>query len=358
MEEGKLNMKNSWIIYGANGYTGTLLAKEAKESGLNPIIAGRSKEKLLPLAEELDLNYLIFDLNNEEKLIELFQDHGLILNAAGPFKYTSKSIVMACLQSNTHYLDITGEVPVFEENFKLNQQAIDSEIAIISGVGFDVVPSDCMANYISKKIENPIKLDIGVAGVDNLSRGTLKTMLEYFSSGSLIRRDGDLMIKRKEEYLKKIRFYDRERNVLPVSWGDLATAYKSTGIPNITTYMPPSKSLAKVFNSLEISNKETSQGSKQDRQLKWIENNVYGPDDDARIKGSAHIWVGVLNDQGDKAEAWLETIEPYRLTILSGIKAVQRMFKSDLKGALTPSLAFGADFILEFPDTTRHDFLN
>ncbi|MFX1275289.1 MAG: saccharopine dehydrogenase family protein [Promethearchaeota archaeon] len=351
-------MKKSWILYGANGYTGILLAKEAKENGLNPIIAGRSKEKIHPLAEKLDLEYLIFDLNDEDKLIDIFQNQDLILNAAGPFKYTSKSIVNACLKSKAHYLDITGEVPVFEENFKLNQQAIDSEIAIISGVGFDVVPTDCMASYIHTKIDNPIKLDIGVAGVDNLSRGTLKTMIEYFSSGSLIRRDGNLMLKKKDEYLDKIRFYDKDRKVLAVSWGDLATAFKTTSIPNITTYMPPSMSLLKLLKSSGTSLDGSSQGFDENKLLKYIEDNVYGPDENVRSEGTSHIWVSVSNQSGDKAEAWLETIEPYRFTVLSGIKAVEKVINSNLKGSLTPSLAFGADFVLEFPDTTRHNSLD
>jgi len=358
MEEEELSMKKSWILYGANGYTGVLLAEQAIKKGLNPIIAGRSKEKIVPIAERLDLEYLIFDIDNENILINALQDHDLILNAAGPFKYTSKSIVNACLKSKTHYLDITGEIPVFEENFKLNQQAIDSDIVIISGVGFDVVPTDCMAQYISNKIDDPIQLDIGVAGVDNLSRGTLKTMIEYFTSGSLIRRNGNLMIKKKGEYLNKIRFHDKERKVIAVSWGDLATAFKTTKIPNITTYMPPSSSLLKLLNSAEINTEGNFQNIDLKKVSTWIEKNIYGPDEKVRLEGTSHVWVSVSNNAGNKAEAWLETIEPYRFTYLSGIKAVEKVFELDLKGTLTPSQAFGYNFILEFPDTKRYDSLN
>ncbi len=357
MEEVTPKMDESWMIYGANGYTGNLLATEAKKNGLKPIISGRSKEKIVPIAEKLDFDYLIFDLNDERKLIDIFKDQSLILNAAGPFKYTSKSIVDACLKSKTHYLDITGEVPVFEENFKLHKQAIKANIAIISGVGFDVVPTDCMASYISHKIDNPVQLDIGVAGVNSLSRGTLKTMIEYFSTGNLIRRNGNLMAKKKGEYLNKIRFFDKQRKVTAVTWGDLATAFRTTSIPNITTYMPPPSGLLKLMNSPEINPDGNLQTIDKEKVFSLIEKKVYGPEEQVRLEGKSQIWVSVSNDSGNKAEAWLETIESYRLTAISGIKAVKKVLELDLKGTLTPSQAFGQDFILEFPDTKRFDSL-
>ncbi len=350
-------MDKRWILYGVNGYTGVLLAEEAIKKKLHPIIAGRSKEKVAPIAGRLDLDHLIFDLHDDAKLIEIFKDCDLILNAAGPFMHTSRNIVKACLKTRTHYLDITGEIPIFEENFTLNQQAIDSEIAIISGVGFDVVPTDCIARYTSKKIDDPTQLEIGVAGLTTFSRGTLKTVVESLPSGILMRREGKLEKRDGGPFRDKIRFYDKERPVVPVSWGDLATSYRTTRIPNITVYMPPSKELAHILKTPKNDGGNHHKGSGQENLVRWIERNVYGPDEEARLKGAAHVWASVSNKAGDQAETWLETIEPYRFTYMSGIKAVERVLKSELKGTLTPSLAFGEDFILEFPDTTRHDSL-
>ena len=48
-----------WLIYGANGYTGELIAREARKRGMTPILAGRSQESVASLAGELGLARLV-----------------------------------------------------------------------------------------------------------------------------------------------------------------------------------------------------------------------------------------------------------------------------------------------------------
>ena len=349
-------VKKSWIIYGAYGYTGELLAEEALNRGYKPILAGRSEEKLLPLANKLNLEALIFNLKDDKVVQNSLHDIDLILNAAGPFKYTSEPIVKACLKTGTNYLDITGEIPVFEQNFKYDEQAKAQEIAIMSGVGFDVVPTDCMAKYVSEKVSNPIELEMGIVGIGNPSRGTLKTMVEYLSNGRLIRRNGELLRNTDFKGSRSIQFRDKERTLVPVSWGDLATGYRTTGIPNITTYMPFSKPMASMIKG-NISKNNGKWKNNVNGLKDWIEKHVHNPDEETRMKGRSYIWAQANNDKGDKKEAWLETMEGYRFTSISGIKAVEKIFELKPKGALTPALAFGKDFILEFPETKRYDSL-
>jgi len=347
-------MINPWMIYGANGYTGIILAKEAENKGLKPILAGRSKQMISSIAEDIGFEYVIFDLNDDHKVQEELENFDLILNAAGPFKYTSEPIVKACLKTGTNYLDITGEIPIFEQNFKFDEQAKAQEIAIISGVGFDVVPTDCMAKYVSDKVSNPTELEIGIVGIGNPSRGTLKTMVEYIPEGRLIRRNGELLRNTDFKGSRSIQFRDKERTLVPVSWGDLATGYRTTSIPNITTYMPYSKPMASMIKGAISKNngkwKNNVNGLKD-----WIEKNIQNPNEEARMKGRSYIWAQANNDKGDKKEAWLETMEGYRFTSISGIKAVEKIFELNPKGSLTPALAFGEDFILEFPETKRYD---
>ncbi len=347
-------MKNSWMIYGAYGYTGELLSEEAVRRGYKPILGGRSAEKLSTLANRLNLDQVVIDLKDGQPLINILNDVDLILNAAGPFKYTNEPMVKACLKTGTNYLDITGEIPIFEHNFKYDDQAKTQEIAIISGVGFDVVPTDCMAKYISDKVSNASELEIGIVGIGNPSQGTLKTMLEYLSDGRLIRRNGELIRYGKSNGPRTIHFPDKERNLIPVSWGDLSTGYRTTGIPNITTYMPFSKAMTSMIKGSKTKNDENWKNN-INRLRSWIEKNVHNPDEEARMKGHSYIWAQASNDNGEKKEAWLETMEGYRFTSISGIKTVEKVFELEPKGALTPALAFGEDFILEFPETKRYD---
>lgn len=349
---------NNWMLYGAYGYTGKLIMQEAISRGHKPVLAGRSAEKLVPLAEKLDLDYIILDLKEEISLVDSLNDFDLVFHAAGPFKYTSAPMVKACLKTGTNYVDITGEIPVFEENFKYHTQAQDVGIVIISGVGFDVVPTDCLAKYVSDKIPNATSLDLGITAMSSPSAGTLKTMLEHYDIGQLVRRNGNLIRLDKVE-VRNVQFSDMERKVRPVTWGDLSTAYRTTHIPNITTYFPLPKKFPSLLDSLSISPKEMVENKNtREKVHKWIEENIHGPDEHRRNTSRCYIWASVQNSEGKRVQAWLETMESYQLTAVAGVRSVEKIFALKPKGALTPALAFGADFILEIPKTKRLDSIN
>lgn len=348
----------SWMLYGAYGYTGSLIAQEAKNRGHSPVLAGRSAEKLIPFAKKLDLNYIVLDLNDDNILTKTVNEFDLVFHSAGPYKFTSAPMVRACLKTSTNYVDITGEIPVFEQNFEHDAQAKDNGMAIISGVGFDVVPTDCLAKYVSEKITKPTSLDLGIVAMSNPSPGTLKTMLEHYNIGQLIRRNGILKPIENEE-IRKIRFSDKERTVRPVTWGDLSTAYRTTGIPNITTYFPLPKKFPNLLGSIGVSPKELLENKESKKNVdRWIEENVHGPDDFKRKTYRCYISASVYNDQGKEAHAWLETMESYRFTAVAGVRSVEKLFDVEPTGVLTPALAFGKDFILEIPETKRFDSIN
>ena len=346
------------MIYGAYGYTGKLIAQEAKNRGHSPLLAGRSAEKLVPVAENFNLDYKILDLKDNENLVKILKKVDLVFHAAGPYKYTSEPMVKACLKTKTNYVDITGEVQVFEQNFKYDKKAIEEKVSIISGIGFDVVPTDCLAKYVSDKLSNPISLDLGITAMSNPSPGTLKTMLEYFHTGQLIRRDGEL-IRLKKDNIRKIRFSDKERLVRPVTWGDLATAYRTTRNPNITTYMPLPKKFPNLLQSIGVSAKDMNENEESKKKVKeWIEKNIHGPDQVKRETYRCYLWAQVTNNKGENAQAWVETMESYRFTAVAGVRCVEKLLELEPIGVLTPALAFGADFLLEIPETIRIDSID
>ncbi len=341
-------MKKKWILYGANGYTGKLITQEAISRGHRPVLAGRSAEKVIPLANELDLDYRIFDLNNKIDLYNTIAEFDLVFHAAGPYIHTSEPMVQACLKAGTNYLDITGEVPVFEQNFEYDEKAREKGITIISGVGFDVVPTDCLAKHVSEQIINPTHLELAIAGEGGVSPGTLKTIFEHISRGLLIRENGKLSKLTLGNGVRKVRFSDKVRKVTPTVWGDLATAYITTGIPNIIVYMPYSKTMVDLMKVSRL---------KKEKIHEWIENNIQGPNEFMRNTARSYIWARTTNNDGQEAQAWLETMEGYKFTAVASVRSVEKVFELSPKGALTPALAFGKDFILEIPDTKRIDSL-
>ncbi|MFQ5629744.1 MAG: saccharopine dehydrogenase family protein [bacterium] len=346
---------NRWLIYGAYGYTGVLVAEEALRRGHKPVLAGRSADKLAPLAERLGLESIVFDLSDEDAIAQKLSEFDLVFHAAGPFIHTSAPMVHACLQSGTHYVDITGEIPVFEHNFTLDQQAKQQGIVLMSGVGFDVVPSDCLLKYLVEKIENPTHLELAFASPDGTtSPGTTKSMLEHLPRGIFARQAGSLARIDPKRQVRRIRFSDRERTVMPISWGDLATAYRSTGVPNIAVYTGlPAKLASRLSKVLPIVRSLLSITPVRRLAQKWVEKNVKGPDEKTRTTARCFFWAKAANEKGESVEAWLETPEGYHLTAVAGVRIVEKIFEQPYSGALTPAQAFGADFALKIPDIKR-----
>lgn len=347
-------------MYGAYGYTGRLIVEQSLREGEKPVLAGRDTKKLIPLAKAVGLKYKVFDLKNPHLIQNEIKEFKTLFNAAGPFKNTSKPLVDACLKEGVNYLDITGEIEVFKRNFSLHQRALEKKIAIISGVGFDVVPTDCMAAYVSNQISQPLHLELGISGMSGFSQGTLKTMIEKLEYGALLRRAGKFVSKPLGGFPKRIRFIDKERISYAISWGDLCTAYRTTRIPNITTYMALPKYISYLTGPVDFIFRSIIGLNIIQKFVKFIiEKRVQGPDEYVRKNYNSYIWAKARNEKGDTFESWLKTLEAYQLTAISAIKCVKKLREkeSNVIGTLTPALAFGGDFILEFPDTVRRDSL-
>ncbi|MDB4975021.1 MAG: integral rane protein [Myxococcaceae bacterium] len=357
--------KSRWMIYGANGYTGVLVAEEAARRGHRPLLAGRNADKVRPLAERLGLPFVALDLHDEAALRRALADLELVFHAAGPFVDTSDPMIRACLATRTHYVDITGEVPVFRNTYGYDQLAREAGVVLMSGVGFDVVPTDCLALYVAKHLPGITELEIAIAGIEGLSAGTAKSMLDGAGSGMLARRDGLLRPLPFGKGGKRVRFVDRERSVLPIPWGDLESGYRSTGVPNITTYMAFPRKLAE---GAEKTWRLSAAGAPLLRAAlarpairgllgKLIERRIQGPDPKVRKNGKAFVWVGGRDAGGRARDAWLQTPDAYTFTALSGVRSVEHILARKLAGALTPSAAFGEDFVLEIEGVERFDQL-
>ncbi|RMD88225.1 MAG: saccharopine dehydrogenase, partial [Alphaproteobacteria bacterium] len=224
-----------FLIYGATGYTGVLVAERAKALGMTPTLAGRNAEKTRALAERLGFLCRAFALDDRAALDDALGEVDVVLHIAGPFSATSKPMADACLRTGTHYLDITGEIAVFEALAARDAEAKEAGVMLLPGCGFDVVPSDCLAAHMKRRLPDASELDLAIMGLGKTSRGTAKTAIEGIAHGRLARRGGRIVdLERPLE--KTFRFPDGERQGIAVSWGDVSTAWHSTGIPDITVF--------------------------------------------------------------------------------------------------------------------------
>jgi short subunit dehydrogenase-like uncharacterized protein len=348
-----------WLIYGANGYTGTLVAEEAVRRGHRPILAGRSRERLVPLAERLGLEYRLAAVDDGPGLLAALRGVELVLHIAGPFIQTADPMRRACLASRAHYLDVTGEIPVFEAGFGDDGEARARGVAIISGVGFDVVPTDCLAAYVAGKLEEPVEVELAIFAKTRPSTGTLKTELDIIARGGRSRRDGQWVDEPLGGKPRTLRFPSGERLGIRAPLAELSTVPRSTGASTVSCYMTLPPAMARLARPAAavlgpLLRVDRVRGALQ----RMIDRRVPNPTQAERQVGLAEVWARAIGRGGASAEAWLLTPEPYVLTAASGVNAVERTLAERPVGALTPAQAFGADFALQVPGTRRLDALD
>ncbi|MFQ3322964.1 MAG: short subunit dehydrogenase-like uncharacterized protein [Pseudomonadales bacterium] len=339
---------DNWMIYGANGYTGKIAAEQAAEKGRRPLLAGRSEAKVKPVADALKLDYVIFDLADVTATEKALTDVDLVLHCAGPFSATSKPMVDACLKTKTHYLDITGEIAVFEDIHGRDAEAKQAGVALIPGVGFDIVPSDCLAALLAQQLPGATHLEMAFCGEGGASPGTAKTMVEMLGDGGRERINGDIVKIGNGKYQKEIVFSIGKRWCMTIPWGDVSTAFYSTGIPNIRIYTGVPKGAATTVKIMSPLMAVTKLGFVQNFLKSQIEKKVTGPNEKERLDGSMNLWGKVTNAKGDSKEAYLDVAEGYGFTVMASLEVADRIMHDGIEsGSLTPSMAFGGHFVTE-----------
>jgi saccharopine dehydrogenase (NAD+, L-lysine-forming) len=331
----------AWLIYGANGYTGQLIAEAAGSE--RPVLAGRSEGPVRALAERLGFEWRAFDLARPQ-----LDGIDLVLHCAGPFSATSRPMVDACLERRAHYLDITGEHEVIGSVLGREGEARAAGVTLLPAVGFDVVPSDCLAALLHRKLPGAVRLELAFAPHGRSSRGTLKTAIENLPRGNLMRRGGKLVDAGVR--LRSVPFPSGERRGMAISWGDLASAWRSTGIPDITVYVAANPRLVRAARARRFFGPVFGLPAVQRYLKSRIDQRAPGPGAAERIRGSVELWGRVEDAEGKSAEATLVVPEGYSFTATAALACVKRVREGGVRpGAFTPSQAFGPDFVRSLP---------
>lgn len=344
----------TWLIYGATGYTGKLIAQEAVKRGMRPVLAGRNKEKTQALAESLKLDCRIFEL--DEHTAQHLEGVDLVLHCAGPFEKTSKPMISACLEAGAHYLDITGEISVFEHTHSLHKQAQRKNIILCSGVGFDVIPTDCTALKLKQALPDATELSLGFDSDSGISPGTSKTMVQGLGGGNVIRQDGRLTAVAIGKHQRMIDFGRGKKAAMAIPWGDVATAYYTTAIPNITAWIPTPKLAARSARLLNAASPLLSSDKVKQPLLKLIERHVKGPDAAERAGSAAYIWGEAKNADGVIKTCRIDTANVYDLTVYGALEVTERILAADLPGgSWTPAALFGPELLESLPGSGRFE---
>lgn len=347
-------MANTWMIYGANGYTGHLLAAEAKRQGLTPILAGRNPAAVHALGSLLGLECRVFDIQQPERAKEALADIAVVAHCAGPFSATSGPMLDACLASNTHYVDITGEIGVFEAAHGRDRQARELGLVVCPGVGFDVIPSDCLAACLHQALPDATHLALGFDTGSGLSPGTAKTSVEGLRFGGKVRRAGVITDVPLGYKRRAINFGRGEKPAVTIPWGDVSTAYHSTGIDNIEVYLPIPTPAAILMRLLDPLRPLFGLAAVQNWLKRLIEKRVQGPDENTRARLRTWLWGEARNAAGEVKTARLETANGYELTVHGALLAVRHLLDySGPGGYFTPSRLLGARCVEQLPGSGK-----
>jgi len=339
----------NWMIYGATGYTGRLMAQEARRQGLQPVLAGRSADKLAGLADELGLPWQAFGLDDAQSVREGIAGSRVVLHCAGPFSATALPMARACLEQGVHYLDITGEIPVFEALHGLDDAARRADVVLLPGAGFDVVPSDCLAACLVESLPAAVSLELAFYAGGGPSPGTALTSVEGLARGGCVRRDGALREVPLAWKARTIPFADGEREAMTIPWGDVYTAWVSTGIPDIAVYMALPPATIRRLRRLRPLQSLLRLGPVQSF-LKSRARALRGPSPETRARTGCELWGEARTADGRVATATLSTPNGYDLTVSAALGIVGHLLAADVEGGYyTPSLLMGSGYAASLP---------
>lgn len=325
------------LIYGATGYTGKLFANHLIKSGIQPILAGRSR-KVETLGKELDCSVRLFSTEDAGKHLK---DVDALVNLAGPFAKTQDGLIKGCIESHTHYLDIAGEVPEVKNAHQYDEQARKAGIVILPATGFGVVPTDIAARLACEQVEMPTHLTILYATRGGASRGTLKTVLKDIQKPGVCLRNGKFEKAFPAEKAQQTMVFEKTVKGVYNPWrADLFTARHTTNVENIETY---SEFPAFVVSMMK-------------GRLTWLRNLILnklinflpeGPNKKQLRKGKTYIKAIAVNDRNETGTVEVEGPEAYLFTIISIQQMLQLLFASKAESGFKTPAQFGTQWISE-----------
>lgn len=328
-------MTQTILIYGATGYTGKLVAMQARETHLSFEVAGRNGPQVTALAEQLDVPCRIFALDDPETIIASLAGVTAVLNCAGPFASTARPLMEACIACGVHYLDITAEYKVYAWSEAWSERAAAAGVMLLPGVGWDVVPSDCLAMYLAAKVDQPQSLRIALQVANSMSRGSTSSVGEILGVGLLVRAEGTIVAK-PDAAPARFDFGAGLLDSVPLSFGDLVTAWKSTGIPNIAMFV----------------------NIKENVMPEGVAAMPEGPSLEERAANRACAVAEVTGIDGAVVRARIETVNGYSYTPLAAVEALRLVAAGQFKpGFQTPATVFGAGFAVSIADTRIVDMV-
>lgn len=346
-------MEKKIIVYGANGYTGKLIVKKASADSIPLHLAGRNNEDIHELAAAHGMAASSFTIDELNENPELLKPFDIMINCAGPFSATAEPMMQACIKSQCHYLDITGEIDVFELGHSFDKEAKKHGIVICPGVGFDVIPTDCIAAKLFEAMPDSTHLTLAFESTaGKMSPGTTKTSIEGIAKGGRVRQNGKLNTVPLGYKTRKIDIGNGQKSFVTIPWGDVSTAGYSTGISNIEVYIPLSPKRIKNLKLMNYFKWLLGTNFMQRYMKNKVDSKISGPTDSERDNSKTFIWGEVTNGNRTLIGSCI-TANGYDVTAEGALAIASYLAGNQPNGGYyTPSKLCGSDLIESFAGST------
>jgi short subunit dehydrogenase-like uncharacterized protein len=346
------------LIYGANGYSGRMIAERLVERGVKPIVAGRNDKAITALGQELGVPSRAFGLDDPQAVSIGLENVSVVVHCAGPYATTFKPMLDSCIQNKVHYLDITGQYQVIEAIAARHEELKTAGIMAMCSIGFDVVPSDCILAHVAARLPTATHLEVYVRPSRGATPGTASSLVERLGLPNAVRQKGQLVERCAGADRRSIEFPDGQVKFVGIPWGDISTGWKTTHIPNIATFLsfgpaaPIGMYLSGYLRPLLQSK------FMQARFKSLIKRYVKGPGEEWHQSAHSEVIAEVRDDQGNICRSYVRTPEAYFLTAVTACEIASRVHNGDTRpGFQTPAGLFGPDFILQFDGVERKDLI-
>jgi len=324
--EGKL------LIYGATGYTGTLIVHEASRRGIDFEIAGRSEDRLSALAAELNVPYHVFPVADREGWKSALKGKTALLNIAGPFSETAEQAMEAAIKSQVHYFDITAEVDIYRLAESKDVAAEAAGIMLLSGAGL-FATYDPLVVHTAKRVENPVAMRAAFKYSGGFTPGSVASSGNIINAGLLVRKNGEIK-KLTEAPSASFDLGDGPEDFSLMPLGGLVISYKSTGIPDIEEYFAMAVPAEEGSDTFKEGHPVAASGAERSK-----------------------IFIEVTGEDGTVVRSMADTQDGYMPTVTSAVEVVMHALNGSFKiGFQSPASAYGAELLTSLPDVNITDF--
>lgn len=323
------------MVYGASGYTGRMAAEQAHAAGLPLVLGGRSRAPLIQLGDRLGADCRIFGLSDSDAIDEALVDVFAVLNCAGPYMDTAEPLMRAAIRSGVHYLDIAAELDSYRLAEELDGAAEAAGVMLLPGSGGSVAMLGCLAGHAATRVKRPRKVAIALHVAGSMSRGSAISASRNLLAETLVLQDGQVT-QRPAGETALFDFGHGEVPCFGVTLPDIITIGRSTGIPDVETY-------------LHVSGNAFPEGD-----LTALPD---GPDAAEREANRYQAAVAITAADGTIARSMLDTVNGYSFTPMAAAEAARRVLAGEFRaGFQTPAGLFGSGFAETIADTRIFDF--